>query len=81
MVSCRQQDTAPVERFDPGHDRLAPPPLPRPLDQVISEGCLHHVGQFTDAQGKFPDIEPDYPTLWLVKGHNEVPWGQRIQLN
>ena len=36
---------------------------------------------FTDAQGQFPAAEPDYPSLWLVKGKGEVPWGQRIQLN
>ena len=36
---------------------------------------------FTDAAGRFPDIEPPYPALWLVKGQRKVPWGQRIQLN
>ena len=36
---------------------------------------------FTDAAGRFPDVEPDYPALWLVKGQRPVPWGQRIQLN
>ena len=36
---------------------------------------------FTDGRGRFPEIEPDYPLLWLVKGHAEVPWGRRIQLN
>ncbi|CAA6803625.1 MAG: Unknown protein [uncultured Thiotrichaceae bacterium] len=36
---------------------------------------------FTDAWGKFPDFEPAYPTIWLVKGKQNVPWGQRIQLN
>jgi predicted metal-dependent peptidase len=36
---------------------------------------------FTDAQGKFPDHEPAYPVIWLVKGKTPVPWGQRIQLN
>lgn len=36
---------------------------------------------FTDARGRFPEIEPPYPAIWLVKGHEEVPWGQRIQLN
>ena len=35
---------------------------------------------FTDAQGAFPS-EPPFPTLWLVKGKGEVPWGQRVQLN
>lgn len=36
---------------------------------------------FTDAQGEFPDSEPPYPTLWLVKGKRKVPFGARIQLN
>ena len=36
---------------------------------------------FTDAKGEFPKIEPSYPVLWLVKGKEKVPWGQRIQLN
>ncbi|MCW8827151.1 MAG: VWA-like domain-containing protein [Gammaproteobacteria bacterium] len=36
---------------------------------------------FTDAQGNFPETEPPYPVIWLVKGKQKVPWGQRIQLN
>jgi len=36
---------------------------------------------FTDARGKFPARAPPYPTLWLVKGKAEVPFGARIQLN
>jgi predicted metal-dependent peptidase len=36
---------------------------------------------FTDAQGSFPEVEPAYPVIWLVKGKSPVPFGQRIQLN
>jgi predicted metal-dependent peptidase len=36
---------------------------------------------FTDAQGAFPARAPHYPVIWLVKGKQGVPWGQRIQLN
>jgi len=36
---------------------------------------------FTDAEGAFPELEPAFPVLWLVKGKATVPWGQRIQLN
>jgi len=36
---------------------------------------------FTDAQGQFPQNEPNYPVIWLVKGKEAVPWGQRVQLN
>jgi predicted metal-dependent peptidase len=36
---------------------------------------------FTDAEGSFPEIEPTYPVIWLVKGKSTVPFGQRIQLN
>ena len=36
---------------------------------------------FTDCQGTFPDTAPCYPVIWLVKGKQPAPWGQRIQLN
>lgn len=36
---------------------------------------------FTDADGQFPRLEPQFPVLWLVKGRGKVPWGQRVQLN
>ncbi|ADE13554.1 conserved hypothetical protein [Nitrosococcus halophilus Nc 4] len=36
---------------------------------------------FTDARGPFPEVEPPYPVIWLVKGKAQVPWGRRIQLN
>lgn len=36
---------------------------------------------FTDAEGEFPPLEPNFPVIWLVKGQAKVPWGQRIQLN
>jgi predicted metal-dependent peptidase len=36
---------------------------------------------FTDAEGEFPAREPHYPVIWLVKGKQPVPWGQRLQLN
>ena len=36
---------------------------------------------FTDAEGEFPETEPHYPVIWLVKGKDKVPWGERIQLN
>jgi predicted metal-dependent peptidase len=36
---------------------------------------------FTDAEGKFPDREPHYPVVWLVKGKAPIPFGVRVQLN
>jgi predicted metal-dependent peptidase len=36
---------------------------------------------FTDADGRFPDQEPPFPVLWLVKGKAPVPFGTRVQLN
>lgn len=36
---------------------------------------------FTDAKGQFPRAAPAFPVLWLVKGKEKVPWGQRVQLN
>jgi len=36
---------------------------------------------FTDADGEFPELPPNYPIVWLVKGKTKVPWGRRVQLN
>ncbi|MCP4388429.1 MAG: hypothetical protein GY802_09045 [Gammaproteobacteria bacterium] len=36
---------------------------------------------FTDACGEFPQHEPGFATVWLVKGKQGVPFGARIQLN
>ncbi len=36
---------------------------------------------FTDAEGNFPPAQPGYPVVWLVKGRQPVPFGERIQLN
>ncbi len=36
---------------------------------------------FSDCVGKFPDYQPNYSVIWLVKGNQPVPFGQRIQLN
>ncbi len=36
---------------------------------------------FTDAKGAYPEAEPVYPVVWLVKGKETVRFGERIQLN
>ena len=36
---------------------------------------------FTDAKGRFPETHPVFPVIWLVKGRESVPFGERIQLN
>ena len=36
---------------------------------------------FTDAEGAFPESEPSFPVIWLVKGKKKVPFGNRVQLN
>jgi len=55
----------------------------RPVFQWVDEQGLSPdlLVYFTDAQGAFPEQEPAYPVIWLVKGRGEVPWGQRVQLN
>lgn len=35
---------------------------------------------FTDGQGEFPSEAPAYPVLWVVKGTEPVPFGERAQL-
>ncbi len=74
----------PWERFQRPHDLTGGGGTDfRPVfqwveDQGLSPDLLVY---FTDAQGAFPEREPIYPVIWLVKGRAEVPWGQRVQLN
>lgn len=56
--------------FTPVFDHIARQDNP---DQVLV--------YFTDAEGIFPEFEPNYPVIWLIKGKASVPWGARIQLN
>ena len=52
------------------------------FDWVEHEGKnLDLLVYFTDAEGEFPPLEPQFPVIWLVKGRGKVPWGQRVQLN
>jgi predicted metal-dependent peptidase len=55
----------------------------RPVFEWLDEQGQHPelLVYFTDAQGRFPEYEPNYPVIWLVKGRESVPWGQRVQLN
>lgn len=48
---------------------------------ALQDRSPHLLVYFTDAKGEFPTREPSYPVIWLVKGKEKVPWGQRIQLN
>jgi len=36
---------------------------------------------FTDLWGSFPEIEPDYPVLWIVEGKTsrKVPFGEILE--
>ncbi|WP_456404033.1 vWA domain-containing protein [Thiolapillus sp.] len=55
----------------------------RPVFDWVDEQALKPeiLVYFSDLEGKFPELAPDYPVLWLVKGKEKPPWGQRVQLN
>ena len=55
----------------------------RPVFQWVEEQGLQPevLIYFSDLEGTFPELAPSYPVLWLVKGKEKPPWGQRIQLN
>ncbi len=62
----------------PGSHRHAPPELEWLEAGQISPDLLLY---FTDAEGRFPELEPAFTVVWLVKGKAPVPFGVRIQLN
>lgn len=55
----------------------------RPVFEWVEQGRLNPdlLVYFTDAEGLFPEREPAYPVVWLVKGKARTPFGIRIQLN
>ena len=55
----------------------------RPVFQWVDEQNMKPeiLVYFSDLEGRFPELAPAYPVLWLVKGKEKPPWGQRIQLN
>jgi len=55
----------------------------RPVFEWLEQGRVNPdiLVYFTDAEGKFPELEPAFPVLWLVKGKAGVPFGVRVQLN
>lgn len=55
----------------------------RPVFEWVEDKNMHPdlLVYFTDAEGRFPERETDYPAIFLVKGSSPIPWGQRIQLN
>lgn len=44
----------------------------------IRPSCLIY---FTDLEGMFPDLEPEFPVLWVVEGHTQeaVPFGEVLE--
>ena len=48
------------------------------VDNDIAPACLAY---FTDAKGAFPLHEPDFPVLWMVKGHAATPWGEHVRID
>lgn len=76
--------------FEPWQPLLLPPQLQgggatdfSPVFDWVANNILKPdlLIYFTDARGRFPERQPSFPTLWLVKGGENTPWGQRIQLN
>ena len=91
LLACDNHvaDQAPWE-FEPWDTMQLPDDLPggggtdfRPVfDWVEHENRTPNMlVYFTDAEGDFPKVPPNYPVIWLVKGKGAVPWGERVQLN
>lgn len=91
LLAC---DSAVIEgfplRFEPWEEATLPQQMPgggstdfRPVFEWTQQQDQPPdiLVYFTDAQGYFPKVQPNFPVIWLVKGRSQVPWGTRIQLN
>lgn len=90
LIACDSAVVQVPATFEPWDQLVLPMTLPkdggtdfRPPFKWLEENAVvpDAVVYFTDGQGVFPEVEPDFAVTWLVKGNATVPWGQRIQLN
>ena len=91
LLACDQQLSPDTPKVFEAWERLEPPAQVTGGGGTSFRPVFEWVGRqdrapdlllyFTDAQGRYPETEPPYPVLWLIKGRASVPWGERIQLN
>ncbi|WP_201351932.1 vWA domain-containing protein [Hydrogenimonas urashimensis] len=54
-------------------------PVFETIDKELPQTAL--LIYFTDGEGRFPETEPFYDTIWVLPEEKEVPFGKRILLN
>jgi predicted metal-dependent peptidase len=91
LLACDSEVVAGFpRRFEPWEEATLPQAMPgggstdfRPVFEWVQtqDQPPDILVYFTDAQGYFPKVQPNYPVIWLVKGKSPVPWGTRVQLN
>jgi predicted metal-dependent peptidase len=91
LVPCDSDiNHAEIRCFDPWEEIARPEQLGggggtdfRPVFDWVTQQDMRPdvLVYFTDAEGTFPELPPEYPVIWLVKGRAKTPWGTRIQLN
>lgn len=91
LLACDSEVVAGFpRRFEPWEEATLPQAMPgggstdfRPVFEWVQTQDQQPdiLVYFTDAQGYFPKVQPNYPVIWLVKGKSPVPWGTRVQLN
>ncbi len=91
LIACDQEIVGEPRRFEPWEELVVDAaaiqggrgtsfvPVFEWIEQQDRQPDL--VVYFTDAEGRFPEAVPMVPVVWLIKGKQSVPWGQRIQLN
>jgi predicted metal-dependent peptidase len=43
--------------------------------------CPHVLIYLTDLEGHFPDVEPDYPVIWVSTSRQTAPFGETIHID
>jgi len=91
LLPCDEEiRSSEIQRFQPWEEITPPGQIQggggtdfRPVFEWVAQQDLRPdaLVYFTDAEGDFPELPPEFPVIWLVKGRAKVPWGRRIQLN
>lgn len=76
-IDSFKDDDRPTFKMHGGGGTDFRPPFERNETEQITPVCMIYL---TDGYGPFPDVEPDYPVLWVMTTDVVAPFGETVRI-
>lgn len=76
-IDSFKDDDRPAFKMHGGGGTDFRPPFERNETEQITPVCMIYL---TDGYGPFPDVEPDYPVLWVMTTDVVAPFGETVRI-